>query len=125
MCGVSYGGSDVMSIWTKLFGSDKVIDSGIKVIDSLILTDEESRELKIKLMQAYEPFKIAQRYFMIIVTVPYMLAWFVTFAASFFAVNLDAQMKLLTESNIVYIVMTICVFYFGDTIAGKFTTKTK
>jgi len=46
----------------KLFGSDSIINAGIKGIDALVFTDEEKANLHIKFLKQYEPFKLAQRY---------------------------------------------------------------
>jgi hypothetical protein len=46
----------------NLFGTKEVIDGGISLIDNAFYTDQEKANMKIKLLKAYEPFKIAQRY---------------------------------------------------------------
>jgi hypothetical protein len=64
-----------MSIFNRIFSSDKALDvadnifkSGIKGMDVLNYTKEEQAEnalkaadTKVKLLEAYEPFKLAQR----------------------------------------------------------------
>lgn len=113
-----------MSIWSKLFGSEKVIDNGMKAIDSLILTDEEKTQYKLELLKAYEPFKIAQRYFMMIVTMPFMFMWTCVglslLSIAWTTGDYRDVKDYILNGEIIYIVITICVFYFGDTIAGKF-----
>lgn len=105
-----------MNIFGKLFGSDKVIDAGISAIDAMVYTDEEKAINRMKFLKLYEPFKIAQRYIAIIVTIPYMIAWFGTFCASFF-MNVDAQ-QLLLSGSIGTIVMLITSFYFAGGALG-------
>lgn len=61
-----------MGIWSKLFGADKVIDAGIRAGDALFFTNEEKAEWRLRLLKAYEPFKIAQRWLAVIVTVPFV-----------------------------------------------------
>lgn len=61
-----------MGIWSKLFGADKVIDAGIRAGDALFYTDEEKSEWHLRLLKAYEPFKIAQRWLAIILTTPFV-----------------------------------------------------
>lgn len=61
-----------MSIWSKLFGADKVIDAGIRAGDALFFTDEEKSEWRLRLLKAYEPFKIAQRWLAILLTTPFV-----------------------------------------------------
>ena len=72
------------NILGSLFGNSKVVETmadGIKNgADKMWYTDEEkadftiqSAETKIKLLEAYHPFKIAQRLLMIFITVPFVL----------------------------------------------------
>lgn len=61
-----------MAIWSKLFGADKVINAGIRAGDALFFTDEEKSEWRLRLLRAYEPFKIAQRWMAILLTTPFV-----------------------------------------------------
>ena len=108
-----------MGILSKLFGSQKVIDAGISGIDKAFYTEEERADniakgmtLKAMLLKAYEPFKIAQRFLALIYGIPYVTAWFGTFAASFF-VDVSVQMELLKNSDMATANLIILGFYFG------------
>ena len=61
-----------MGIWGKLFGAEKVIDAGIRAGDAMFFTSEEKAEYRLRLLKAYEPFKIAQRWLAIIITTPFV-----------------------------------------------------
>ncbi len=113
-----------MSFLGKLFGSEKAIESASNAIDKMVFTDEEKSDMKIELLKAYAPFKLAQRYFMLVVTVPYMLIWLSTGLSILFY---DARAGEFTDikdfimnGDVIYLVLTMAAFYFGDTIAGKF-----
>jgi len=108
-----------MGILSKLFGSQKIIDAGISGIDKAFYTEEERADniakgmtLKAMLLKAYEPFKIAQRFLALIYGIPYVTAWFGTFAASFF-VDDSVQMELLKNSDMATANLIILGFYFG------------
>lgn len=101
-----------MSIFTKLLGSDKIIDAAKNGIDAMFHTEEEKAHHFIKLLAAYEVFKVAQRFCMIIFCVPYALAWSVTFAMSCFNMDIANQLLLLS-GNISLVVGVIVAFYFG------------
>lgn len=108
-----------MGLFAKLFGSDKVIDSAIKGIDSAFYTDEEKDKalerrmaLKTALLKSYEAFKVAQRFLALLYGIPYVSAWFITFAASFF-VNVDKQYEILTNSDMAMANLIILAFYFS------------
>ena len=103
----------------KLFGTDKVIDSAIKGIDAAFYTEEEKAKglerrmnLKTQLLDAYRPFKIAQRFLAIIYGVPYVSAWIGTFLASFF-IDVDKQYAMLIESDLALANLIILGFYFA------------
>lgn len=100
-----------MGIFSNIFGSDKAIDAGINAIDALVFTDEEKADKKAMFLKLYEPYKLAQRYLAMIFCIPYSLACFLTFAASFF-VDVTTQVAMLS-SDWSSISILIALFYFG------------
>lgn len=73
-----------MSFWSRLFGSSSVVNKAVDGIyngvDALVYTEQEKAEdfkdrvgLKIKLLQAYEPFKLAQRFIALMLGIPFVL----------------------------------------------------
>jgi len=78
-----------MGFWGKLFGTDdvikKTVDGVYNGIDKIVYTDEEKAEMRLKaaesflkLLKAYEPFKLAQRFLAMSVTLSYLLIWLVS-----------------------------------------------
>lgn len=68
-----------MGVFSKIFGTEKVIDAGISAIDKSFYTEEEKAEhhikvagIKIDLLKAYEPFKLAQRLIAFMVGIPFV-----------------------------------------------------
>ncbi len=112
----------MMGFFSRLFGSDKIIDAGVNGIDALVFTDEEKSNAKMQFLKLYEPYKLAQRYLALIYSIPYALAWLVTFIASFF-IDVALQIELL-KGDAFYINIVILSFYFGggaaEGIVGKF-----
>jgi len=114
-----------MGFFGKLFGSDKAIESGLDLIDNAFYTDEEKGAQKTTLLKLYEPFKLAQRYIAMTFCPPYMLAWFITFIASFF-MDVTKQLEmLLNPVGVSSIVLAIVVFYFGGGTLNSFKNKSK
>lgn len=119
-----------MSWFSSLFGSKEVIKDGMQMADEAFYTDQEDAELglkhveaKINVIRAYEPFKKAQRFMMLIVMPPYCLAWFATFCASFF-IDVDKQITLLTSTTgLPAIALAIAVFYFGGGVIESMKRK--
>jgi hypothetical protein len=118
-----------MSIWSSLFGSDKIIDAGISGIDAMVFTDEEKSSAKMKFLKLYEPYKIAQRWLALVVTVPYVTLWFIVgliYIADIFMVkNLDTT-KIMTYLNgdMGSAFILVLSFYFAggavEGIVGRF-----
>lgn len=117
-----------MSIWSKLFGSDKVIEGVYNGLDKVVHTDEEKSDFWLKLLKAYEPFKVAQRYLALVVTIPYVSVWIISaflFVSSVFAVPCESvckssqlesvSMKLAdkNQEQLGFPVALILGFYFG------------
>jgi len=101
-----------MSVWGKLFGSDKVIDAAIDTGDKIFHTSEEKAEHYLKVMQMYQAFKLAQRLIAMITVPPYALAWFITFLCVMFDYgNVKDQLELLS-GDMGKIVFAIVAFYF-------------
>ena len=69
-----------MGIWASLFSSPSVIkkaaDGIYNGVDAAIYTDQEKAAGFMGMLKGYEPFKIAQRLLMLVVTIPYVLIWF-------------------------------------------------
>lgn len=107
-----------MSFWGRLLGSDDTVSKGFDLVDNAFYTDQEEAETALKkmsakelILKAYEPFKLAQRYMMIIVGVPYVTAWVITFIASFFT-DVTAQIAIL-DGKMGVVFLSIASFYFG------------
>ena len=97
----------MIGILTSILGNAKVIEKGMDLIDQVHTSDEEMERLKaetkIQTMQAYAPFKVAQRYLALMFTA--------TFLSSFFLVLV---MTLMGKTNIPYIKQVIDYFYLGE-----------
>ena len=94
----------------KLFGSSKVIDAAIATGDKLFHTSEEKADDYLRVMEMYQAFKVAQRLLAVIFSVPYILAWFITYCVSFFQ-DVTVQQALL-DGDVSRIVTAIVGFYF-------------
>ena len=120
-----------MGILSAIFGTGKVIEKGLGLIDSFHTSDTEMIEAKTKakvdLMKAYAPFKIAQRYLALLFSVTFIssfiLALYMTMTNDI--ENIDAVKDVLDEFYIGEIMMTIIFFYFGGGAAEGFINSRK
>ena len=64
-----------MSIWTKLFGASDFVDMVKNTGDAVVFTNEEKAKQYLDVLKHIEPFKVAQRWFALIIITPYVLVW--------------------------------------------------
>lgn len=126
-----------MEIFSALFNStetvNKVTDAVIDAGDAMFLTDEEEIQynhkklaMKMEWMKLYEPFKVAQRYIALIISIPYVSAWFIIFIATL--ANQDtSKAALLLDGNLGLAFVLVVGFYFaagaGEGLINKWKNK--
>lgn len=102
-----------MGILKTIFGGGDVVNKGFQLIDELHTSDEEKAEAKIKLMKAYAPFRIAQRYLALIFSFNFTIAFQTALVMSVMGKDIEPVVKVATSFQLGYIVITIVLFYFG------------
>lgn len=136
-------------MWSKLFGGSDIVKSGMNLLDDAFYTDSEiakdNIELtkikvkhKIELLKGFEPFKISQRIFMLIILINFSIAFiigllivsinlFINF--SFLPttdilkpnlLDLSPLLELSTTFGIFKLVGLIGFFYFGGGMIESF-----
>jgi hypothetical protein len=117
-----------MGILSTIFGSGKVIEKGLELIDEAWTSDEEAAEnaakileaktnAKTALLTAYAPFKLAQRY--IAFTFTLIFAFIMlngVLGAMYGWISLDQVEEAKNFANKMYlgeIMLAIISFYFG------------
>lgn len=103
-----------MGLISKLFGSSRVVEKGTDMLDNAFYTDQEKAEGHIRLLSAYEPFKIAQRLLALIVVPPWVLANLICFCIWLVNpdYNIEPAMNILNE-KLGLAAIAIVSFYFG------------
>jgi len=113
-----------MGILGKLFGSSEVITKGMELIDNMHTSDAEEIGAKSKaktdLLNAYAPFKLAQRYLAVMFSITYLITFVIVMGMSLAELTtVDIVRDVLREFYIGEIVLTIIAFYFaGGTISS-------
>jgi len=118
----------MLGVIGKILGSDKVIEKGMGLIDSMHTSSEEEivakAKAKTELLQAYAPFKIAQRWlalmFGTVFLGTYVLVLVMTLTGQG---DPDAVTKVMDQFTINYAVLVILGFYFGAGAAEGFLEK--
>lgn len=126
-------------IFSKLFASDKVVDSGISLIDKAFYTDEEKAEDKqrasdrkdqliIDWIEASKGSNIARRFIAVLVTLLWVFLFVFGWAVSQYAIWSEKltieKLKLIQEANAPYLeqatgaMMLVLGFYFAAPFMG-------
>jgi len=102
----------------KMLGSGDVIKKGLDLIDDLHTSTEEEiaakSKAKIDLMNAYAPFKIAQRYLALMFGLTFLGSYVLVLAMTISGQgDPDAVTKVMEQFSINYAMLIILGFYFG------------
>lgn len=104
-----------MGLLSKLFGSTKAVDAGISALDKIVFTDEEKADdqrmrakLKIEFLKYYQPYRLSQRFMMLLVTSCFLGVHVFLFLAHI------AVMLLFWEQSEVYDHLTRELLNYGE-----------
>ena len=107
----------------RIFGTKKVIDTGMRGIDALIFTPEEKSNYKLKLLDTYRPYELVLRLISISVVYTYLFCFTIVLGTSFF-IDVTKQIEMMGGSfGLAFI--AVITFYFGNMVAKKFRTDKK
>ena len=120
----------MIGIISKILGSDKVIEKGLGLIDSMHTSSEEEIAAKAKaktdLLQAYAPFKIAQRWLALMFGLTFLLSYVLVLGMTISGYgDPDAVTKVMEQFSINYAMLIILGFYFGGGAVEGFMEKKK
>lgn len=103
----------------KIFGSEQVISKSLDLIDSFHTSTEEQIEAatksKVALLEAYAPFKLAQRVIAFSFTFIYLSCFALVLGFTLMEQTADADKvkQVLEDFQIGYAMLIILAFYFG------------
>ena len=109
----------MLGVLGKIFGSETVISKSIDLIDSFHTSTEERIEAatksKVALLEAYAPFKLAQRVLAFSFTFVYLSCFALVLGYTLFDQVADAEKvkQVLEDFQIGYAMLIILAFYFG------------
>jgi hypothetical protein len=121
----------MIGILSKILGSEKVIESGLKLIDDMHTSTEEEvaikTQSKVQLLNAYAPFKLAQRVLAFGFCGAYILCFVLVMGMTLSGHgNPDSVTKVMEQFSIDYCAMIILGFYFGGgAVEGFLSAKKK
>jgi len=120
----------MFSVISKMLGSGNVIEKGMDLIDNMHTSTEEEIQAKAKaktdLLQAYAPFKLAQRYLALMFGLTFLGSYVLVLAMTISGQgDPDAVTKVMEQFSINYAMLIILGFYFGGGAVEGFMEKKK
>ncbi len=127
-------------ILSSIFGTGEVVKKGLELIDEAWTSDEEKADNEVKiieaktnakatLLNAYAPFKLAQRYLALMFTFVYLFIMINGILGSLYGwVNMEnvrESLKFANEMWLGEIMITIVAFYFGGGLVESYKKKGK
>ena len=111
----------MIGILAKILGSGDVISKGLDLIDSMHTSTEEEivakNKAKIDLLQAYAPFKLAQRWLALMFTTVFVFIMLNGVLGALYGVidmqNVEEAKNFANEMWLGEIMLAIVGFYFG------------
>ena len=120
-----------MGLLSKILGTGDVIKEGFKLIDDMHTSDVERTEAntdaKVRTLEAYAPFKVAQRYIALLFTFTFLSCFALVLGMTLLGnvTNLADIRAVISEFWIGEIMMLIATFYFGGGLAESIKRKEK
>jgi len=129
-----------MGILANIFGTGEVLKKGLDLIDEAWTSDEEKAENEVKiidaktnakatLLNAYAPFKLAQRYLALMFSFVYLFIMINGILGALYGwVSMDAVNEAKRFANEMWlgeIILLIVGFYFGGGLAESIKKKGK
>lgn len=120
----------MLGVISKILGSGDVISKGLDLIDNMHTSTEEEIQAKAKaktdLLQAYAPFKLAQRYLALMFGLTFLGSYVLVLAMTISGQgDPDAVTKVMEQFSINYAMLIILGFYFGGGAVEGFMEKKK
>jgi|TARA_X000001382_G_scaffold128622_1_gene118741 hypothetical protein len=121
----------MIGVISKMLGSGDVIKKGMELIDDMHTSTEEEiaakSKAKIDLMNAYAPFKIAQRYLALMFGLTFLGSYVLVLAMTISGHgDPEAVTKVMEQFSINYAMLVILSFYFaGGAVEGFLDKKGK
>ncbi len=108
----------------SIFSSSSLIETGMKGIDKAIFTDQEKKELHLKMLPHYQAFKLAQRLLALIFVSSYIICLFL-YLILLMMDSAHAYQVLdgVHQFNLHMIVITIVGFYFAGGVVDSLKRK--
>lgn len=112
-----------MNLWNRVFGSSDIMAKGLEAItntgDAMFFTDEEKAHHKLALLKAYEPFKLVQRYIVLIFTIPYVMLHSAVILGCMHGLQWQPIGEMINEAFGYPVLAAIGLYLTGGVVKGR------
>jgi len=120
----------MLAVLGKILGSGDVVKQGMKLIDDMHTSTEEEiaakSKARIDLMNAYAPFKLAQRYLALMFGFTFLASYIIVLTMTIVGKgDPNAVTQVMEQFSINYAMMISLGFYFGAGALESFQNKKK
>tara|TARA_A100000172_G_C3023308_1_gene103886 strand:- start:339 stop:701 length:363 start_codon:yes stop_codon:yes gene_type:complete len=116
-----------VSILSQILGSGDVIQKGMALIDSMHVSETEEIAAKVQakqqMLNAYAPFKLAQRYLALIFSFTFVASYLLVLSLYFVGHDITPVQTIISTFKIDWIMLTIVGFYFSSGFAEGILEK--
>lgn len=119
-----------MGIFSKIFGTDSAINKGLDMVasagDKAFFTSEEKSDYKLKLLKAYEPFKLLQRVLVTLFCVPYVVLHCVVIILAICgvdSVDAEAISTMINNAFGLPVSAAVALYLTGGVLEGGFNAR--
>lgn len=121
----------MLGIIGKILGSDKIIEGGLKLIDDMHTSTEEElaakTKAKVDLLNAYAPFKLAQRWLALMFTLMFLFIMANGVLGALYGLidmqSVEKAKEFASDMWLGEIMLAIIGFYFGGGFADSVRKK--
>ena len=113
-----------MGLFNAIFGTKKIIESSIKLIDDAFYTNEEKAEQKRLTLKGYEPFKLAQRLLSLLFVSVFLILVVINIITSFF-IDVSDQVTMLDEYLTLPVTLIVGFYFGGGAVEGIISNSKK
>jgi len=107
-----------MGFWSKIFGTGNVVEKGLEIADEAFYTNQEKAANFERLMKIYEPFKLIQRFMVLIFCVPFALLHTVIIVMAIFGGDVVGIAKMINDAFGYPVAACVSLFLTGGVIEG-------
>ena len=104
----------------RIFGTSRYIHDELQAINNYDVPEIDKVQMRIDLFNYYTPFKLAQRYLAIFITLTYVLTLILTIAYHYIGLDYAGVITIVGAFNLGMVMLAVVGFYFSGGAISAF-----